>query len=222
MSPDDYVVVVLVLTLGLMALVCYNFAQSLQEMLRQFFTSNRTYMSPFVKENWMSSFMVSLLMCVSMVSLTLVCMRATVADVAQTGLLVLGEEVSPYWLYAMTFVGFLAFILVKAAFYGVVNWTFFDREASRRWRKAYFFLTSLTAFAFYPISVLDAVSELRHELFIGSVILVVILYELLLFYKLMINFRARKYGRILLFLYFCTVELLPTLVLGHLVYGWDK
>ena len=47
-------------------------------------------------------------------------------------------------------------------------------------------------------------------------LLVVVLYELLLFYKLITNFRVKKYGYMLIFLYFCSVELLPTLVFGHL------
>ena len=78
-----------------------------------------------------------------------------------------------------------------------------------------FFSAKLQLF-FYLIAVLDVFSDLAHEIVIGGAILVVILYEVLLFYKLIVNFRVRKYGYMFIFLYFCSVELLPTLVFGHL------
>ena len=77
-------------------------------------------------------------------------------------------------------------------------------------------LTTLTAFLFYPLALLDVFAHIRHEIVIGGAILVGVLYEFMLFYKLIANFRVKKYGYMLIFLYFCTVELLPTLVFGHL------
>ena len=117
---------------------------------------------------------------------------------------------------AVGLVVFLAFVYLKAGLYALVNWTFFDTDSNQRWMRGYLLMTALTAFLFYPLLLLDVFAHLRHEIVIGGAILVVIMYELLLFYKLNLNFRARKYGYMLIFLYFCTVELIPTLVLGHL------
>ena len=80
----------------------------------------------------------------------------------------------------------------------------------------YLLMTALTAFLLYPLALLDIFAHVSRETVIGGAILVVFLYELLLFYKLTANFKVKKYGYMLIFLYFCSVELLPTLVFGHL------
>ena len=56
---------------------------------------------------------------------------------------------------------------------------------------------------------------LQYTFMIICLVIVLILYELMLFFKLNINFRTKKYGYMLIFLYFCSVELMPVLVLGH-------
>ena len=122
----------------------------------------------------------------------------------------------PYWLYAAGWLVLQLFVYAKSCLYSIVNFTFFDREPSRKWISGYLLMTSLTAFLFYPIALMDVFSHLSHEIVIWSAILVVVLYELLLFYKLIANFKVKKYGYMLIFLYFCSVELLPTLVFGHL------
>ena len=58
-------------------------------------------------------------------------------------------------------------------------------------------------------------SNSLREIVTASVILVVLLYEILMFYKLFANFKKKKGGYLLFFLYFCSVEMLPALVV------WD-
>jgi len=64
---------------------------------------------------------------------------------------------------------------------------------------------------------LDVCAVWSHEIVTGCVIMVVFLYESLLFYKLFINFRTQTDGYLLNILYFCTVELLPTLVVNDVL-----
>ena len=211
MGNDDYMVAGMVLMFLLLAVVVYKSRVALLYRLKSFFTEKRVYIEENVKENSLEMFHVFLLLVVSACSLSVIFFDDIMewnGFVSVTGI--------PYWFFAVGFVACLCFIYLKAGVYSIVNWTFFDTDSSKRWMTGYFLVTSLTAFFFYLIAVLDVFSDLAHEIVIGGAILVVILYEVLLFYKLIVNFRARKYGYMFIFLYFCSVELLPTLVFGHL------
>ncbi len=211
MGNDDYVVVGMVLMFLLLAVVVYKSRVALLYRLKSFFTEKRVYIEENVKGNSLEVFHVFLLLTVSACSLSIIFFDDLMewnSFVSVTGV--------PYWFFAVGFVVCLCFIYLKAGIYSIVNWTFFDSDSSKRWMTGYFLITSLTAFFFYLIAVLDVFSNLAHEIVIGGAILVVVLYEMLLFYKLIVNFRVRKYGYMFIFLYFCSAELLPTLVFGHL------
>ncbi len=109
----------------------------------------------------------------------------------------------------------MVFIALRAFIYNIVNWTFFDSESVRKWMSAFMFINSLQAFIIFPIMLLSVFIPLQYNFMIICLVIVLILYELMLFFKLNINFRTKKYGYMLIFLYFCSVELMPVLVLGH-------
>ncbi len=120
----------------------------------------------------------------------------------------------------------MALVLAKGAAYAAVNWVFFDRESRGRWLSAYFFLTSACSFAAFPLAMIDIYrSELQCAVAICS-LGAFILYKILLFYKLNANFRLKRYSVLLLFLYFCTAEILPSLVMWRLLglagFGGDQ
>lgn len=210
-SGDDYVVVGMMLMLGVLGAVLYRGRSALLYSLKNFFVSKRTYVDEEKEGVAVTAIGVFLLTCVSVLSLSVILLHEVMEDGRvqdATGV--------PYWLYGVGSLAGMVFIYVKAYLYHLVNWTFFDPEANKTWMKGYLLMTSLTAFLFYPLALLDVFSNLHHELFTTCVILVVIVYQLLLFYKLIINFKTKKYGYVFIFLYFCSVELLPTLVFGHL------
>lgn len=211
MGNDDCMVAGMAVMFFVLAVVVYKSRLALLYRLKSFFTEKRVYTEENVKENSLEMLHLLLLLSVSAFSLSIIFfddMMEWNSFVSVTGV--------PYWFFAAGFVAFLGFIYLKAGIYSLVNWTFFDSDSSKRWMTGYLLMTSLTAFLFYPIALVDVFSNLAEEIVIGSAILVVILYEILLFYKLTVNFRAKKYGYMLIFLYFCSVELLPTLVFGHL------
>jgi len=208
---EDGLVVGMVVLFCILAIILYRSRATLLFRLKNFFTTQRTFEGEKVEnasEEAVSGF---LLICVSALSLSCIFLDGWMERscfISSMGM--------PYWLFAAGLLACWVFIFLKMCLYTVVNWTFFDRESSHQWMKGYLFLTALTAFLFYPLTLLDVFAHLREEIVIRSTILVLVLYELLLFYKLNANFRVRKYGYMLNFLYFCTVELLPTLVFGHL------
>lgn len=211
MRGDDYVVIGIAVLFFIIALVLYRSRTALLFQTKNFFTTQRMFVEENVENSLTKVLDEFLLTCISALSLSCFFLHHQLERsclISTTGV--------PYWLFAAGLVVFLAFIYLKAGLYALVNWTFFDTDSNQRWMRGYLLMTALTAFLFYPLLLLDVFAYLRHEFVIGGAILVVIMYELLLFYKLKLNFRARKYGYMLIFLYFCTVELIPTLVLGHL------
>lgn len=208
---DDVIVTGMTVMFLILAVVLYKGRYMLLHRLKDFFTSKRTYTEDDAEGSSSEAIYVFLLITVSVLSLSCIFLDDRIAMshfLSVTGV--------PYWLFGVGFVVGMAFIYLKAWCYSVVNWTFFDSDSNQRWMIGYLLMTALTAFLLYPLALLDIFAHVSRETVIGGAILVVFLYELLLFYKLIANFKVKKYGYMLIFLYFCSVELLPTLVFGHL------
>ncbi len=107
------------------------------------------------------------------------------------------------------------FVLLKGVMYGVIGWVFFRSDQNARWLSAYFLLTALLAFILFPFSLVELFTSVSVKVLLVFVTFLFIVYEFSLFYKLLINFKAKKYGILLIFLYFCAVEIMPTLFVWH-------
>jgi len=103
------------------------------------------------------------------------------------------------------------FVVVKGLFYAVVNWVFFRVDTNAKWIQAYFFITSAFAFVFFPFALMVLFVGLKQNVLLFLFIILFIAYEILVLYKLFANFKPNKYGYLLIFLYFCTVEVMPAL-----------
>ena len=207
-GDNDHVMVAMAVAFMVIAAILYVNRSALIYRIKDFFTSKRLFVDANASNNTKWKVCVFLLTLVSVASLSLIFWN---------GRVVLAGGMVPYRLMAAGFLVLLCFVHVKAWVYALVNWVFFDSEANQRWMSGYLMLTATTAFPFYLLALLDVCAVWNHEFVTQGVILVVVLYELLLFYKLFINFRARRDGYLLNILYFCTVELLPTLVLNDVM-----
>ena len=125
----------------------------------------------------------------------------------------------PYWLLGLGFAVSALFAYAKFAVYAVVNWVFFDSESNHNWLVNYLLLTSLAALVLFPISMLPLFSNVSPEVVIWCYVFALVIYESLLIFKLFVNFQIKKYGILLIILYFCSVEVAPVLVLWHIM-GW--
>ena len=105
----------------------------------------------------------------------------------------------------------LLFVIFKAVIYALVNWLFFRREQNMKWMQSYFFINSSFAFLFFPFALMLLFVGISEKILSFSLVILFISYEILLLYKQITNFKANKSGILLIFLYFCTVELLPAL-----------
>ena len=214
---DDGIVAGMTVMFLILAVVLYRGRNMLLFRLKDFFSTKRTYTEDDVESSSGEAIYVFLLISVSVFSLSCIFLDDQMA--LSRFLYVTGV---PYWLFAAGYVVGMVFIYLKAWLYSLVNWTFFDSNSNQRWMMGYLVITALTAFFFYPLALLDVFPHISHEIVIGGAILVVSFYEIVLFYQLNVNFKVKKYGYMLIFLYFCSVELLPTLVFGHLAVWFSE
>ena len=211
---DDYVVGGMVVMFFLLALILYRSRTTMFHRLKDFFSTKRQYVEERGGDNGSEALNVFLLISISALSLSLIFLD----DLMEQGGFTLTMGI-PYWLFAAGVVVVLCFVYLKLWLYMLVNWVFFDHESAHRWLVGYLLMTSLTAFLFYSVALFDVFSYANPKVVSVSAILVVFLYEMLLFYKLLANFKVKKYGYLLIILYFCSVEIIPALVLGHAA-GW--
>lgn len=213
---DGYVVAGMAVMFAVLAVVVCRHRMALQRWLKDFFSKERQYVDEQMNDKGGEATGVFLLIAVGVLSLALIGFCGLVEGNGETaaGL--------PYGAIAVGGLMCLCFVYVKAWVYALVNWTFFDSESGERWMKGYLLLTGVTGVLFYLMALVDVFAPCGHEMVIGGVIGVAILYEILLFYRLLANFKVSKYGYLLVFLYFCAVELLPTLVMGWMAGGLDN
>lgn len=126
---------------------------------------------------------------------------------------VLFQRISSNWLLAgyITLMGVL--VCFKWLLYSFVNWIFFDKDQNISWRKAYFDLLVATGFLLFPLILLIVYFNLKSEISQMVILLVVLFTKILLFYKCIRNFFSHLHGFLHLILYFCTLEIIPDLLL---------
>lgn len=211
-ANDDYIVGGLLFMLFIMATILHRSRSSLLHSIKDFFTSKRTYSDEKSNESTREPYNIFMLISISVLSLTLVCFNSlAISDEFDKDLGI------PYWLFAAGYAACMAFIYLKAWVYALVNWTFFDHESSTKWMHGYLLVTSLSAFVILPLSLVAVFFESSMEIVTLCFTIVYILYELLLFFKLFVNFESKKYGYLLIILYFCSVELMPTIAMSRIL-----
>ncbi len=219
MNSDTAVIVAFVLMFGMIATVVGRNKRGIVSRLKNYFTDRRMYADDNTELRYNEKLNTVLFLLIAIVSLGFIAV-GSVSDVD----VALPDFVSGGWhvIFGIVCVCAAALFVLKSLLYYCVNWVFFSYERNIRWMSSFFLMTSLSAFLLYPLAVLAVFTEVGQTIIIFCLILVSILYEILLFYKLCVNFRVKKYGFLLIFLYFCTVELLPIMTLWHFCENVDR
>ena len=105
-----------------------------------------------------------------------------------------------------------AILCLKSMLYALVGWTFLSKATLTTWMAAYVLLTACCAFPFFVVCVCYLQGLFGTTEMTFCLLFVLILYEILLFYRLRMNFPAKIGGQVLAFLYFCTLEIAPLLL----------
>lgn len=129
----------------------------------------------------------------------------------------------PYQLVGIFFAVFVAYFMLKALAYSVVNLVFFDGKKKQQWDKTLLFLTVVEGIVLLPVVVVQAYFDLSMKSVVYYFTFVLFLLKMLTFYKLWVIFFKKSGGFLQLFLYFCALELMPLLsVWGCLVLIVDE
>jgi len=117
----------------------------------------------------------------------------------------------------------LAFVVVWAAYivkqelYRAVNWVFYERSHTMNWRYYYSNWTILSGVCMYVVTVCSIFFDLCSEAMSIVMVVFVVLAEICLFYKAFHIFSQKKYGSLQLFVYLCTLEIIPLLLIGKVL-----
>lgn len=103
----------------------------------------------------------------------------------------------------------------KLAVYGLVGWTFLEKSMRRGWLGAYLLLTACMAVPMYVVCVANLRGLIGGAEVAVCLLFLLILYEIMLFYRLQSNFPKQFGIQVLVFLYFCTLEIAPLLAAGR-------
>ena len=126
------------------------------------------------------------------------------------GTFVFEEE---YLFIGLIFLTILAYTILKYPLYTFVNYTFFKEKNNGQWLHAMLILSAIEGALLFPAILFQSYFEAPTKNVVIYAILVLILVKILTFYKCFVIF-FRKNGLFLqIFLYFCTLEIIPLLAL---------
>ena len=140
-------------------------------------------------------------------------------DYTQLNLTEVFNQVSPYILLGMDTAICFAYFVIKIAAYKMVNWVFFDRVQNRKWLDSYLLMVTLLGLSLFALALLVVYFDVSFRLLGITVVLLVGTFKLLQLIKCRQIFFVYRFSGIHLILYFCTLELIPVLLLWRaLVY----
>ena len=112
----------------------------------------------------------------------------------------------------------VAYFLLKAFVYSVVNMVFFDGKKNRQWIKSQLFITSMEGVVFFPAVLVRAYFDLPIQSVVIYFVFVLITVKILSIYKCYNIFFRQNVAGLQIILYFCALEMVPMLALwGSLV-----
>ena len=124
---------------------------------------------------------------------------------------------TPYILFAAFLALWLAYFLLKRLMESFVNWMFFRKEKIFTWQRAYTFLYVMEAMLFLVISLVIVYLPISQEKALFLTLGVVAFVKILLLFKTYRIFFPKMYGTLHLIVYFCTLELMPLLVMQQIL-----
>lgn len=121
-------------------------------------------------------------------------------------------QISPYMLIGLYIGLWIAYFIFKTLLSQFVNWIFFDKTSRKSWRKSNSFLISVESMLLFPVAIITVYFNLSLVISCWIILLIGIITKSLLFYKTYQIFFGKFYGILHLFVYFCTLEMMPLLV----------
>lgn len=121
---------------------------------------------------------------------------------------------SPLGLLGVYIVSWSLFLLFKWLLYSLVGWIFFNAYTRRQWIDSYLFIIAVFGLLCFPVVLCAIYLHIPSFPTLLCTIFISFLCEILLFYKSFCIFSPSSYGYFYLFVYFCTLEIIPLLLMG--------
>ena len=209
---DSFITGGLLLMFIIGASIFAKFRWILLYKIKEFFSDKRKYSEENINTNSNDITSSLIMTCISTVSAGIICFRYMAE---QNVSMPYGEP--PYYIIGYISAGGMLYFGIKCAIYAFVNSIFFKKEDCKKWMTSYLLVASLSAFASYPMALASVFTNTSmYEMSICTLFFV-ILCKILLLYRLFTNFKIRKYGISLIFLYFCAVEIMPIFIIVHVL-----
>lgn len=120
---------------------------------------------------------------------------------------------SEYKVITIFIAEFIAYFVLKFLLDNWVNHTFLDSSASRMWNRSKLFLCSMMGIAFLPVSLLNIYFNLSDSITLFYIGFVIVIYQILLFFKAIRIIFNQKVSKYQIILYLCTLEILPLIAM---------
>jgi hypothetical protein len=116
------------------------------------------------------------------------------------------------WLSASAVIA--VFYLLKILLFAATNRIFFDSTTISTWEHGYACWTILSGIPLYLLAVAAIFFNLPSHMILPLLSICIFLLEICLLYKAFHIFSSKKYGILQIFVYLCTLELMPLFVAG--------
>lgn len=108
---------------------------------------------------------------------------------------------------------FMAYYVAKSLLQGIVGWVYFEPQENNLWQKSQLFLLAVAGLPLLPIVMLLCYFSMTFTAALILIATVVILVKILTFYRCYSIFFSKKRPQLQIFLYFCTLEIVPMIAL---------
>ena len=126
-------------------------------------------------------------------------------------------RLSPYILLGSYIGCWMVYFILKNLLYTFINWIFFDKDSHLLWVDTYSFLLIVESILMYGIIVIGVYFGLMPKNIFYAALSVIIAIKSLLLYKTHQIFFPEIHGSLHLFVYFCTLELVPLLAIARIL-----
>ena len=104
------------------------------------------------------------------------------------------------------------FYLLRMGLFAITNRIFFDPTTTKAWEQSYANWSILSSIPLYLVAVVAIFTNLSSQAILLLLVICLAALEMCLLYKAFHIFSAKKYGILQIFIYLCTLELMPLLV----------
>lgn len=205
---DDIIMIGVIVLFVLFTFVLYRSSAVFLYKFNTFFSSRQIYAANEIRTSGQEQADMVLLVFIGCLSASTILYSSVIGE-AHSG--------PQFGLLLQIFLSLSALLVAKWMLYSLVNWTFIPAGQGRSWVSSVLFSVSIVSVFAFPLSLVQIFCDNPLIDIPFCLAIVVILQKILLLFKLYVNFRPRTYGGVLFFLYFCSVELLPTLIVWHIL-----